>query len=223
MNVGGGGSMNGGPTDSTALVSGSRDVAVRIIWLALSILTLIINLDGGGVPAALNNIQFTFQLQPSELGLLGTLVYVGKAVTCLYAGVLLRSLSPLRVCQCSLLINTGFTTWFALAQSSEMLLTTRFFIGFTQATLAVYFPVWVDEFSPRASRTKWMGAIQAGAPLGIMFGFVLSGVSSTNQTDTFGWRVPFIVQSGALLCFAAASLFVPRALFDVGVADGAAE
>ena len=54
---------------------------------------------------------------------------------------------------------------------------------------AVYFPVWVDEFGPEKSRTVWMALIQAGAPIGIMCGYVFAGVmTEDSETDTFGWR-----------------------------------
>ena len=52
-----------------------------------------------------------------------------------------------------------------------------------QAIPAVYFPVWVDEFAPGDSATVWMAIIQAGAPLGIMAGYVFSGVVMSTRED----------------------------------------
>ncbi len=140
---------------------------VRAVFFTLAAITLIINLDGGGVPAALINIQHTFSLEAWQLGMLGALVYIGQATGSVVCGPVLKKYSPTRVCQAALVANTLATFLFAFSQSSAMLLIFRFCIGFLQAAPAVYFPVWVDEFGPEASRTVWMAAIQAGAPLGI--------------------------------------------------------
>ena len=58
-------------------------------------------------------------------------------------------------------------------------------------------------------------AIQAGAPLGIMCGYVLAGLLTQDETDTFGWRVPFYLQSGVLLVFTLFSPLLPKPLFDL--------
>lgn len=69
-----------------------------------------------------------------------------------------------------------------------------------QGPIFIYAPVWVDEFSPEGSQTKWMSLLQvrvcctvcivwpwfnwhppqAHVALGIMFGYVLGGVLTTN-------------------------------------------
>ena len=167
---------------------------VKSIFYTLTLITLIINLDGGGVPAALINIQHTFSLEPWQLGLLGALVYIGQATGSVACGPLLKRFSPARVCQTALVLNTLATFLFAYSQTATMLLVFRFCIGLLQSAPAVYFPVWVDEFGPEDSRTTWMAAIQAGAPLGIMFGYVFAGIMTADETDTFGWRVPFFLQ-----------------------------
>ena len=203
------------PPDSS---EAAREKKLRQIFLALAVMTLIINLDGGGVPAALVNIQRTFQLTPIELGILGALVYVGQASGSVLCGPLLKKYSPTRVCQVALVANTFATFMFAMAQSNVWLLSARFLIGVLQAAPAVYFPVWVDEFGPESSRTVWMAAIQAGAPLGIMMGYVFAGIMTNDPNDTFGWRVPFLVQSAVLSVFSLLSPGLPKSLFDIGMA-----
>ena len=192
----------------------ARRSRLRSIFIACVAATLVMNLDGGGVPAALTSIQRTFHLQPWALGLLGALVYIGQATGALACGPLLKRYSPTRVCQAALLLNTLITLLFALSSSPAMLLVTRFFIGFLQSAPAVYFPVWVDEFGPDSRRTVWMAAIQAGAPLGIMSGYVIAGLLTQDETSTFGWRIPFLIQTGVLVLFSLLSPLLPKELFD---------
>ena len=154
------------------------------------------------------------------------LVYQGIALGSLTVGPMLKHVSPRRATQASLILNTGATFAFGGAQSATMLLIFRFLIGFLQAVPAVYFPVWVDEFAPADSSTLWMAVIQAGAPLGIMLGYVFCGAVTVGlnsaeteclETDLFcGWRIPFYAQSCVLVCFSIASFFLPKELYDLG-------
>ena len=61
----------------------SRNAKLKVIFIGLASLSIIINLDGGAVPAALISIQDTFELSTTEVGLLGMLVYEGIGLGCL--------------------------------------------------------------------------------------------------------------------------------------------
>ena len=173
-------------------------MGMKRLFYSFAILCMLINFDGGAVPAGLTNIEATFQLEPFQVGLLGSLVYIGQAIGSLVAGPVLLKCSPIKVVRTCLLCNTVATAMFGLAPSTGTLLCFRFLIGFLQAPVAVYFPVWVDEFAPASSRTLWLAVIQAGGPLGIMVGYVLAGLltsSADGCSGGSGWRVPFLVQS----------------------------
>lgn len=137
-----------------------RHTKLRRIFISLALLSIIINLDGGAVPAANLHIKRTFDLTITEEGLVGMLVYQGIALGCLTVGPLLRVVSPLRASQVTLVLNTAATFLFGSSQSTGTLLLFRILIGFLQAVPAVYFPVWVDEFAPADAATIWMAVIQ---------------------------------------------------------------
>ena len=165
------------------MCSGDADKRRKIIiFINMAILQIVINLDGGAVPAALLHISRTFDLSTPEEGFLGMLVYQGIALGSLTVGPLLRCVSARRATQLSLTLNTLATLFFGAAQSTTWLLIARVCIGFLQAVPAVYFPVWVEEFAPADSATLWMAVIQAGAPLGIMLGYVLAGLLTVDAT-----------------------------------------
>eukprot|EP00316_Scyphosphaera_apsteinii_P000608 CAMPEP_0119309240 /NCGR_PEP_ID=MMETSP1333-20130426/14405_1 /TAXON_ID=418940 /ORGANISM="Scyphosphaera apsteinii, Strain RCC1455" /LENGTH=553 /DNA_ID=CAMNT_0007313177 /DNA_START=38 /DNA_END=1696 /DNA_ORIENTATION=+ len=193
-----------------------RRRALRRIFITTALLNIIINLDGGAVPASLTSIEAAFKLEPWQLGLLGALVYIGIGSGSLIVGPLLKAVSPTVVIRTFVLLNTGATASFGLSQDSSMLLMYRFLIGFLQSPLAVYSPCWVDEFAPSSVRTIWMAVIQSGAPLGIMLGYVLGGF--TSDSSTFGWRLPFLLQSAVLACFSVSFLCIPAHLYDIQAA-----
>ena len=153
-----------------------RARALRSIFLLLTLLGLIINLDGGAVPASVDVIREHFALLPWQVGLLGSLVYFGTAAGSVVAGSVVGRLSPLSATRAAVVLNTCATAGFGLAPNTALLLIFRFSIGLLQATPLVYFPVWVDEFAPKSAATKWMACIQGGAPLGITFGYVFAGI-----------------------------------------------
>jgi MFS family permease len=201
----------------------------RIFWL-LATVQIIINLDAGAVPAGLLHIGATFDMGTSELGLLAMLVYQGVALGCLTVGPATRYMSPLRFTQLTMALNIACTCFFGAAQSKGMLLAFRLLIGFLQAMPAVYFPVWVDEFAPADVVTFWMALINAGGPLGITIGYVFSGAMTSGELDPTSeafvpcatsdvrcaWRVPFYLQSVALVLLFICMLLIPKSLFDLG-------
>ena len=60
---------------------------------SMAVLNIVMNLDGGAVPAAVDSISAYFSLQPWHVGLLGSLVYLGTAVGSVMVAPLLRKVS----------------------------------------------------------------------------------------------------------------------------------
>ena len=214
------------PSSSMPPAACRRAVVLRRIFGLLAAISIIINLDGGAVPAGLIHIRRTFDLTTIEVGLLGMLVYQGIAIGCVVAGPLLRCVSPLRATQATLVLNILATLGFGASWSTPALLVFRALIGVLQAVPAVYFPVWVDEFAPKNAMTTWMAVANAGAPLGITIGYGFSGsLAPTGESademcpaDSLWcrWRMPFYAQSVTLICLAVMSLFIPKELYDIG-------
>ena len=70
-----------------------RKKKLNRIFILLALISIIINLDGGAVPAGLIHIEKTFGLSVVESGLVGMLVYQGIALGCLTVGPTLRVIS----------------------------------------------------------------------------------------------------------------------------------
>ena len=94
----------------------TRVAKLRAIFSGLAFLSIIINLDGGAVPAALLHIERTFELSTAEVGVLGMLVYEGIAIGSLFVGPLLSCFSAVRATQLTLFLNTGATLAFGASR-----------------------------------------------------------------------------------------------------------
>ncbi len=102
-----------------------RARALRSIFLLLTLLGLIINLDGGAVPASVDVIREHFALLPWQVGLLGSLVYFGTAAGSVVAGSVVGRLSPLSATRAAVVLNTCATAGFGLAPSSSAVRSSR--------------------------------------------------------------------------------------------------
>lgn len=65
-----------------------------------------------------------------------------------------------------------------------------------------------DEYSPKSLQTLWLSLLQAGIPLGIMAGYLVSGLLSRYSPQN--WLISFWVQIYCLAPFALGLFFIPE-------------
>eukprot|EP00128_Syssomonas_multiformis_P018483 Colp12_sorted_trinity150504_noHs@25141 len=196
-------------SDSSAPRPVTHNIPVRKLrWMftLLIMIQVMLNYDSGAIPAGLSDIKRQFNLSYVEDGLLGSLVYVGLTVSCLISGPLLQRFKPKRVVAFTLSLNAGFCLLFAAAPNTVALMFSRVGVGMSHAFMVIYTPVWVDEFAPRESCTLWMSLGQAGAPLGIMLGYLVSGIVSAQGGNV---RIAFFIQTALLIPLILILYFVP--------------
>lgn len=58
----------------------------------------------------------------------------------------------------------------------------------------IYGPVWVNEFSPRESNTKWMAILHSFVVIGVMSGYIIGAITVTLFEKYLGWRFAFMLQ-----------------------------
>ncbi|KAJ9440751.1 putative sphingolipid transporter spinster-like protein 2 [Diplonema papillatum] len=144
----------------------------------------------------MNRMSDEMDMSRTEQGLLVSLGYFGLFVGSLVSGTLLQKFEAKRLIQGSLVMLSFAIVAFSCSPNSLILQLTRPLIGFSQALLTVFFPIWADEYAPPQSSSAYMSALQAGGPLGVVVGFVTSGFLMAN--GDFSWRWCFVFQ-GILL------------------------
>jgi MFS family permease len=91
----------------------------------------------------------------------------------------------------------------------------RFMLGFTQAFCVIYGPVWVNEFSPRNSNTKWMAILHSFVVIGIMIGYIMGALTVTVLNEYLDWRFAFMIQGWFMILIGICFLFSSNSVLDI--------
>ena len=158
---------------------------------------LLVNMDHGSIPAITTDISSYFSLSKSELGALGSQVFVGTTVGGILAGFTYQKLNAKYIQVLMMLLTAFFMLVFPYTFGWWVYLC-RFVTGFCQAFLTVYYTVWIDLFSPPSASTIWITILQLTAPIGIITGYTLTSLVGEN------WTYSFYIQG---------ALYIPCALF----------
>ena len=140
---------------------------------------MVVYLEAGSVPALLSTLRTIFEMNFMLQGALGGVMYLFISFAGPFAGHCMAAHPVRKVMGVTLLINMLATAGMGLTSEGYpyLLILMRSLIGFTQAFLMVFSPIWVDEFSPSASRTQWLSYLQASVPCGIMFGYLIATIT----------------------------------------------
>ncbi|CBZ53321.1 conserved hypothetical protein [Neospora caninum Liverpool] len=107
-----------------------------------------------------------------------------------------------------------------LTPSAWLLLTSRFFVGITQAAFVIYAPVWVDEFAPPQYAALWMGIVQGAAVVGVTVGYLVTAFLCIYLL--LDWRWSFLLQAVICAALLAALAELPSEAIDASAKlDGA--
>ena len=189
------------------------------VFMGLFIFYMVVNIDNGALPASLPAWEHdkNFDFSNGEIGTLGAIGYVGMIAGAPLSGYLFGRFPPKNILVTGFAGNTLMVFLFGGAPNKICLFIARFMIGFTQACIFVFAPVWVDNFASSDKSSLWMALMQAANPLGVMIGYLLSiifqslGVEHNGEKGNMGfcpygcsdpwftWRIPFIIQGIGLL------------------------
>ena len=177
------------------------------------------NFDTGVIPAALKPMTHALQLSELEEAAIGSLPFFGVSFGSLAVAIAMKRFSAKKTLLAALFANILCSVWFASSTSLLQMYLSRFLMGFTQAFWVVYGPVWTNHHSPRGSQTTWLGIMQGFSPIGIIIGYIVTGLLVTNWDSWFNWRMGVLIQGiGELPVLLIFGFLVPNA--DVEMRDG---
>lgn len=146
-------------------------------WLIFSIfviLNIMINVDHGTVPAATEEIKNDLNINDEQLGLFGSLVYLGNMFGSLVSLTLINKLNRKYLLAVSLTLSGGFLMTFTIWSSLYFLFSNRIVVGMFQAFVSIYLPIWCDQFGIKRQRTIMIALIQVAPPLGVVLGYAIT-------------------------------------------------
>eukprot|EP01063_Lacrimia_lanifica_P030351 TRINITY_DN4816_c2_g1_i2.p1 TRINITY_DN4816_c2_g1~~TRINITY_DN4816_c2_g1_i2.p1 ORF type:complete len:546 (+),score=203.10 TRINITY_DN4816_c2_g1_i2:59-1696(+) len=169
---------------------------IRLMTVLILMMRIGSHYDGGALAALYGDdeerMENELDLSSSMQGLIVTVGYVGLVIGCIAAVVLIKRFPTKTLLMCSMVILAVGCLLFATASHLWMLMLGRVCVGLGQALQTVLYPVWADEFAPVKSASAYLAALQAGGPLGIVIGFLVTGFVQ-NNTD-LSWRWTFYFQ-----------------------------
>jgi putative MFS transporter len=171
-----------------------------IILLAAGVGWLFDSMDVGLVSFVLPAIQKAWQLQPTQLGLIGSVGMIGMFLGAAVSGMLADKWGRRSVILFTLVLFGLATGFCGLATGLTMLLVARFFVG---AGLGGELPVastLVSEFSPKDIRGRMVVILESFWA----WGWIAAALIGYLFVPTYGWQYAFFI--GALPALYAAYL-----------------
>jgi len=166
---------------------------LRLFFGFILTVNILVNIDHGCIPACTVPLKNEYGLNNTELGLLGSIVYVGLLLGSFSAPPSFHHLPAKLIILICMLANAGSLLLFTLTDHFFWLCIARLAVGFFQVFLCIYFPVWVDVFASTKSKTIWLTILQASVPFGIVIGYAMTALF-VNQADN--WKISYYIQAG---------------------------
>lgn len=121
--------------------------------------------------------------------MLGSIVYVGQAIGCVFVAIMFKKFDEHKVIPFGLLMNMLTLLFFTFFEDYWSLLLLRGLTGLFQEFICVFFPVWIDTMASEKDNSSWMSILLIGATLGNISGYIISALLQ----DNIGWRWAFYV------------------------------
>ena len=109
-------------------------------------MNMLINFDHGVMPAGAVAMKADLQLSNTEYGWLGSVVFIGLTLGSIAASFTYQKFNSKTVLFCVLLANSVSMFVFTLSTKYYILVASRFWTGFFQVFVSIYYPVWADSF-----------------------------------------------------------------------------
>lgn len=145
-----------------------------LIFVVLTVMNILLNMDHGTIPAASNEIKRDLQINDATLGTFGSLVYLGNLIGALFLIKLIDMWDRKLLAVLTTLLNALCLYSFTKIDTIWFLFLNRIIVGLMQSFITIYFPVWIDQFGPKAWKTVMLSIFNITSPLGVVFGYVLT-------------------------------------------------
>ena len=183
------------------------------LFFLFAMLNLLMNFDHGTVPAATEQLKNYLNLSDSELGLFGSLVFIGVIIGSLISLSIINTFNRKYILLIFLMLCGLFLILFTKTKHYILLCIDRTIIGIFQAFISIYLPLWCEQFGVEKRKTLMLALIQVVAPLGVLIGYIVTATLNMNLhfLPYFGeikkderWLYSFYIQSiliwGLSLC-----------------------
>lgn len=147
----------------------------RYILYGLLLLTsFLLNTDHGTIPAAIEEIQFALEIDKSQVGTFGSSVYMGVSVGALFLSFFINKINRKYMVGISFFCSGVLIFLFIFIKIYWILFIDRFLVGFAQALISIYIPVWIDQYIPVKYKTVFLSVFQISSLVGMIIGYIFT-------------------------------------------------
>jgi predicted MFS family arabinose efflux permease len=163
------------------------------------------------VPALSSALKEDFKITNTELGSLGSFVYLGCVVGSLLAMPCYDQLNTKLVIIGAVVFQMGALSVFIFSTDYYWLAFARFLSGLFQVFIQIIAPVWVDVYGPADRKTRWLTILIGAGPLGQVAGYLLAAT----VVSFWHWKWAFAAKIIILGCLAFALTYLNGESIDV--------
>lgn len=149
-------------------------------------------------------------MNETELGFLGSIVYLGIVLVGTLAGHLYLRFGSKLLTIIALISLEGTLALFVLSNQKWTAYVSRFLVGAFQVFLLVYYPVWIDKFGFE-KKTLWLTLLQICVPVGIFAGY---GITAAVLAMGQNYLISFYIQIVLVAIFIILFSLIPKHKLD---------
>lgn len=183
----------------------------KFIFVLIFLINILINLDRGIIPAGTTEIKENNNISNAQLGMIGSLLYLGLILGSLSGGYFFSKYSSKWLVIISLYAFSFFLYSFTILGRAAGLYLCRISCGFCEVFCCIYFPIWVDQYGVKNMKTIWLTFLQVGVPLGSILGYLIEACSIKYYNS---WEGGFFIQIICLCVFSGILFLTPDKFFE---------
>ena len=145
-----------------------------IVFTILNIVFILMGLDQGILSSTTSHLTEDIDIKDTTvLGGLGGMIFLGTAIGCVFSFTLINKFNRKYLLLATLCFDV--LSLFLTTQTTKipLLYLCRVIAGLTQSFLAIYIPVWSDQFGIHKYKSIWLSIVHISSSLGYLFGYIL--------------------------------------------------
>lgn len=170
---------------------------LKIVFSFFVFNSIIINMSIGTFSSLMSIIQSSLDItSQANLGFLSSILFIGQVIGCVICLFLIEfnirkllNLIYLSLCLASVLT-------IGIISNYWVLLFLRLLNGIGISYIAIFNPVWIDQFSPKSLCAIFMAVHNLSSIFGTILGFIMGSLLSTMSNN---WNLSYLIQSFILI------------------------
>ena len=152
-----------------------NETVVNMLFVVVLFMNVLINIDHGVMPAGSIVIKDDLDINNTEYGLLGSIVFIGLTIGSIAATYLFQNYNTKYTLMTIMTLNGLSQAIFTMTKHYLLLCLSRFLTGFFQVFVSIYYVVWADMFgSTDQKKQVWLTVLLLSSTLGVLLGYIMT-------------------------------------------------